>query len=787
MKKGGVSDSVTSRSYTPCRAGSQKRGQITVFIIIGTLILFAFAGFLYLTKTVTTERVTTAGEPVIESVPQAFQPIRSYTENCLTQVAERGLLILGQQGGYISPELVGKYSTTDPADTDGVDLEPLKVPYWHYNKISNAQNEVSFTSLQPKLYAADDPVLSIEAQLSSFVEENLNECLDNYAGFEEQGFVIAAPALDEDAGESKEVITSVADQTVNFWLKMEVDAEKGEATHRLTQFYVKVPVRLKQHYEIASKIAASQTEHRFLERHALDLINTYSGVDLAKLPPIEAITFDAVPTAFWAESEVKNRVTGMLTSNIPMLRYLESRNFYRYEYAEEQGGVLGLHELFQKNYDNTIIPLENAENVDISFDYFGWDPYFDINDRGGQVEASRAGASYFLLQFHTNHYYSTYDLSYPVLVTLSDPDALLGKGFRLIFALEANIRNNQIIEEGYTQPPYLAAEEKSMVCDEDKRTTELIKTVVLDGATQEPLEAVQIGFSIPEQDDCILGETNLEGEFESRYPPVYGGVASFMKAEYLTNFYPIDTYEFRENPGIIGYAAAGSAQNVIELYPREKVNVTIKKKSLQKCITPEDESAICFGQSLFASTADPQYSYSPENLGETHTWHFVNTAQSLDEAETGTIVLTKKADLNPGAFSDEFTAAASISGTDKIEIQLVPGVYEVSGLLTDSRAVLIPEEERCTGGLFSTCYNFGQQNFDRLLTGQVQWDAASSYLTITAEQLYNADEITFYILNYNEHAVPAEEHRRIMEDLQVLGELGSLSQKLQASLLPNYK
>ena len=123
-----------SDKYFSKKRQFSKKGQITVFIIIGILILFAFAGFLYLTKTVITEEFVAEGEPVISAVPQEFQAIQAYTENCLNQVGERGLLILGQQGGYIYPDVLGEFSSTDPTDSDGINLDPLKVPYFHFNK-----------------------------------------------------------------------------------------------------------------------------------------------------------------------------------------------------------------------------------------------------------------------------------------------------------------------------------------------------------------------------------------------------------------------------------------------------------------------------------------------------------------------------------------------------------------------------------------------------------------------------------------------------------------------------
>src|SRR3989344_7710827 len=314
-------ESGTSSSYkasskassSDAKAGpGNKRGQVTVFIIIGIIILFTFAGIMYFTKTVIKEDITAEGDPVIADVPQEFQPIKAYTDNCLRQIGERGLLVLGEQSGYIYPELLGDYSVSAPTDSEGLNLEPLKVPYWHYNKLKNSEGKIEYVSLQPQLSADDDPEMSIEAQLSRFVEEKLDGCLNDYAAFSNQGFEVSY--TEEQA---KEGIVTVGENTVNFWLKMQFTAKKGEAEYEFTQFYIKLPLRLKHYYEVAEEIRAAEINTSFLERQALDLISTYSGVSRDKLPPTEDLTFEAIQTVYWNEMEVQEKVQEILTSNVP--------------------------------------------------------------------------------------------------------------------------------------------------------------------------------------------------------------------------------------------------------------------------------------------------------------------------------------------------------------------------------------------------------------------------------------------------------------------------------------
>ena len=376
-----------------------KKGQVTVFIIVGIIILFTFAGVLYFTKTFTKDRFTAEGDPIIGEVPQTFQKIQSYTEACINSIGKKGLLILGQQGGYIYPDLIGKFSVTDPTESDGLNLEPSKVPYWHYNTLPNPSLEIGFSSLMPKLYYNDDKEISIEAQLQRYVEENLDGCLADYSPFDEQGFKIEFVQPKE----SKVVTATVGENTVNFLLEMPIKVAKGEANQEMDKFYVKIPLRLKHYYEVAQEITLAEQNYSFLEQQGLDLLTTYSGMDVNKLPPSDYITFDMIPRVYWNEEDVKSKVTGMLVSSVPLLRYLSSENFYRYEYEPDQTSVVDLSLLFQKNYDNMALPLEMADNINVNFDYFGWPLYFDLNDKNGRIEPSSYGVSYFTLRFNSNY------------------------------------------------------------------------------------------------------------------------------------------------------------------------------------------------------------------------------------------------------------------------------------------------------------------------------------------------------------------------------------------------
>ena len=164
------------------------KGQVTVFIILGILLLGIFGLFLYFTGTTIEQEVTSASRDIVEDVPSEFIAIQSYTESCIESTATEALIILGQQGGHLFPDLVGDYSLSDPTNSDGVTLDPLSIPYWHYNALENGQSAVSIASLQPTLDDEED-YYSIAAQLGRYIDENIEDCLIEYGPFVEQGYL----------------------------------------------------------------------------------------------------------------------------------------------------------------------------------------------------------------------------------------------------------------------------------------------------------------------------------------------------------------------------------------------------------------------------------------------------------------------------------------------------------------------------------------------------------------------------------------------------------------------
>ena len=97
----------------------KKRGQITVFIIIGLLVLLTYFVLTYYKKSTIEET---------ELIMPELIPVQQFVETCTQNIAEEAIDLIGINGGYIYfPAWIendhGSYLSTSP-------IKELKNPYW---------------------------------------------------------------------------------------------------------------------------------------------------------------------------------------------------------------------------------------------------------------------------------------------------------------------------------------------------------------------------------------------------------------------------------------------------------------------------------------------------------------------------------------------------------------------------------------------------------------------------------------------------------------------------------
>ncbi|MBD3249782.1 hypothetical protein GF336_07080 [Candidatus Woesearchaeota archaeon] len=145
-----------------------KKGQLTMFIILGMFILLIFGLVFYF---VNQAKETALQETAEKSLSDALQtdPFKYYTSLCLKATMEEGIKIIGENGGYIYDE---DYDITEEGIMYFIRSVP-KVPPWypcnnHYN---------------PPAYCRYDLDTVALGNIHSF--GNINTNTDNYKDFEE--------------------------------------------------------------------------------------------------------------------------------------------------------------------------------------------------------------------------------------------------------------------------------------------------------------------------------------------------------------------------------------------------------------------------------------------------------------------------------------------------------------------------------------------------------------------------------------------------------------------------
>jgi len=613
-----------------------KKAQVTVFMIIGLIILITAGLFFYTSTRQAKEEIAPGVFVAIQNIPVELDPVSNYITQCLDDVSTRALILAGEHGGYIDlddPELtIENFKiTNNPTESDAVVFAQnsnLKIPYWWYLESNNqCTGTCVYASKRPEL--KQDPG-SIEVQLNKFIAKELPNCLNNFDSLKQQGFEI-------DEKSPVEIDTKIAEDDVVFILNYELEVNKGNVTSKLEQFFVRIPVDLEKIYNLATEITNLQQKYRFLERQTMNLISSFASIDEDKLPPITDLRFEFGSTTSWKKTEVKEKIQQILSSYISLFQVYGTNNYNRELYTSS---------LKQKIYDAMIVPVNDVQysNLDVTFNYLDfWPIYFDLNCNGEICEPESASSN-LLSIIGIQRYNFVYDVSFPVLVEIRDEEALNGRGYKFNLFLESNIRNNEELKSDFNPLQAVQIAKTSLLCDSSNKNSADTAINVIDSISLEPLEDVGITLTVAEE-SCYLGKTDESGNLVTKFPTgTVGGVVSFLKSNYLTKQQLFD--------------AKLDQESFIEtkLDPINDKKIIVKKKLLEKT---------------------------------SQGWTFTNREADLNPKEEAFVSLTRISPLT----EDEFTTTAIFQGPEQKEIRLAPGKYKLDINLLLRDTLVIPEKQ----------------------------------------------------------------------------------------------
>lgn len=772
----------------------QKKGQITVYIIIGIIALIGVGIFFYM-RGITVE-APAEYKPTIEEIPVEAAPIREFVEVCLRSVAEDGLKLIGDYGGYTSFEKMrASLNPYMPTEAEAVQFSPgsdLRIPYWwHMSADNNCEKSGTcrFASKRPNLYRLEGGT-NIEEQLDEYVNENLKVCLRDFVDLEEYGFEISELG-DVD---TKTVVTQ---ESVAFHTKYPLVAEKAGVSYQINEFFVDIPLRLKEMYEFATNITNAEVTYSFLEKFIKNTIALYSDVDRNALPPFGASGIDSNGGVTWMKANVEKKLKQILASNMAWLQIYRTDNFRFVLFPESDVNALG--KMAITNNNNLVPLIEDHPNHEVKFTYLDWwNPYFNLNCNGqlcGPEKASGIGTVTFFLQ----RYHFNYDVSLPVLVDIVDLEAFKGAGWSFKFFLEANLRDNTILAEGLeTIGEAIDTGGGTMLCDENKRNSPEVTIKTFNGFTGYELGNVKVMYSCGNE-DCYIGETDEEGELVTKLPVCAGGAVGLTKSGFLGTSAALST-TMRE-----------PAEMRLTMNPVLKRDVEVKKyKAVKGCYLLYENETEAEGGMGYTGNDSEQTLFdggfeetemiplgSPTTISTTVGagaatyscgWFLYDSKMPLNQYEEATIILNRKSD--PG--EDPFVAIADYTGDRELEdfsesMDIMAGYYDITINLQTKREMAIPEDERCEGGVIGigeSCGTFERVEFNRenpFASGGIELKD----VRISTTNLAQNDKITFYVISIALEDAP--EYMRVHEDMEEVTKIKDYSEMYKSMFLPEYE
>lgn len=254
----------------------KKRGQITIFLIIG-LIILVFFGIFYYAKSYNAK---SAMENAPEKTSSSSDIVKAYAESCIKDIAENALFeIVSEQGGYIDVAAATRYgedgivnSQISPAYAQ---FQGKNVPYYLEAECdkycSNWECTCSPAGCQPPPYPNCPPadyvctkekcrkwtykeniprIDEIEKKLANYIAVEFEDCF-NANVFSDIGLKVEKPianyrAVNFDFSKTKvniNVSANAEDTTV--MLKYPIIVTKGGTETKLDSFIVVLPIRLK--------------------------------------------------------------------------------------------------------------------------------------------------------------------------------------------------------------------------------------------------------------------------------------------------------------------------------------------------------------------------------------------------------------------------------------------------------------------------------------------------------------------------------------------------------------
>ena len=382
------------------------RAQVTIFIVISLIIvLLGLLYFFYQKQAV---------EKEVDVVQPEIVPIKSYVENCMKIIAEDGLERIGLSGGYIKiPDQIKNdqraYLTTFPK-------AGFKIPYWWHDGIEAVPTEEF-----------------IRQQLIEHIESGLNNCINNFEPF----------AGRFEINELREAVANVQfneeDVSISLNYPLEIIAKQGSFKALREKFTYIVPIRFKKVYALAKLIMERENKDYFLERKTIDLYSMDTDIPTTDIGAM-------CTTKVWQLSKIKEKLRTLLRVNLPYIKIKGTDYNANLYVPNPQGKSTYANTYYQQHYvwDLGQSADDEYKNMKVAFAYENWPLNIYARPSENGILRSDAQRGTDMLSFFCLHiWHFTYDVAYPVLITVLDKETNGNKPYQFSFAFKVAVDHNQ--------------------------------------------------------------------------------------------------------------------------------------------------------------------------------------------------------------------------------------------------------------------------------------------------------------------------------------------------------
>ncbi len=485
-------------------ASKQKKGQVTLFAIVGAVILLAAILVFFISKEVTEDK------PGIKEpeVSLEARPAMELIERCLEQTAGEAIVKIGQQGGALTilPSLA-KPSYRGEA----VEFSPYIVPFWRHlencNNPSGCEASCQYPLCSPAsencfgVLSGDD---SIEKQIEDYVTENVGTCINEFTGISEvyDLELIGEPEADVYFGSGQ--------TTVVLSYPTRISSHSSQDMKIVDDYIVTFDVDLLAMYEFAEEIIDFEREYNYYEHQTMNFVTAYSGIDAA-LPPVGEMDLSS-NEKIWVQPEIKQILQYDLLPFMNFVRFANTANGERIYQREDLGEYTlfaqGMYDALLPKTSNTLYPYE------VTHQYTYDDIMFAIDGGDILIRPDDILSDSVMMDFigsvlpGIKDYRFGYHISYPLIIKIHDPEAMNGEGYDFQFAVEVNVRNNEPAYQNFTYADFSTPLDISLASYQ-LRLPQEITIATFDQVTGEPLEDVIISYICG--DEYVIGQTKRDG------------------------------------------------------------------------------------------------------------------------------------------------------------------------------------------------------------------------------------------------------------------------------------